>query len=215
MTGTTTATTITTATAKRIIHIPAVITVQIDSREKYPIPFPANIRIEDPAYYPPRKKIIKVRTETTKLDAGDYRLKEFPDCCVIERKGSQLEIFKNLFNPYDQIRMAKALRRLSSVEYPYLLIEVSPAAMMRAPLAPPRFNPEVLVCRLSTIIAKYGLRTLWVSKSSSSTSRRALGITLTHLMLAHALGEALDVPLSSEMDFEMEVVPDGGESSDD
>jgi len=187
--------------AQRVLHIPKTITVQIDSREKYPIPFPANIRIEDPNCYPPRKKIIKVLTKTTKLDIGDYRLKEFPDCCVIERKGSQLEIFKNLFDHRDQIRTAKALRKLSSVEYPYLLIEASPAAMMRPSLVP-IINPEPLVCRLSTIIAKYGLRTLWVSKSSSNTSRRALGIVLTHLMLAHALTEILDVPLNSELEHD-------------
>lgn len=198
-------------TAERVIHIPKTITIQVDSREKYPVPFPANIRIEDPNHRLNRKKIIKVRTETIKLDIGDYRLKEFPDCCVIERKGSQLELFKNLFNARDQIRMAKALRKLSSVEFPYLLIEASPAAVMRRPIVPPKFNPEALTYRLSAIIAKYGLRTLWVSKSSSNTSRRALGVVLVHLMLAHALREVLDVPLNSEF----EVVPDGGEALDD
>jgi hypothetical protein len=190
----------------RLIKLPSRLTIQVDTREKYPIFFPENIRIDIPGTYPAKKKVLPVKTENIKLNIGDYRLKEFPDCCVIERKGAQLEIFKNLFNPKDQIRTAKALRRLSTVEYPYLLIEASPASMMRRPVAPPKFNPEDLIHRLSIVVAKYGLNLLWVPKSNSASARRALGLSLLHLMLGYALREISGTPWEIE-----EVVPGGGE----
>lgn len=179
----------------RVTTVPKQITVQIDTRERYPLFFPANIRIKDPDR-PHRILIIPVLTERVKLDIGDYRLKEYPNCCVIERKGSQLELFKNLYNPRDQLRTAKALRRLSSVEYPYLLLEVTPTGLLRKRTLPFTFDPEALVHRLSLIIAKYGLNVIWAGKSHSPSARRDLGLTLVHLMLGYALREITEVPLA-------------------
>jgi hypothetical protein len=191
-------------TETRQTYIPKTVTVQIDSRERYPVLFPANVRVSDP-HRPGRKQLIKVKTETLKLDTGDYRLKEYPECCVIERKGAQRELFKNLFNTRDQIRTAKALRRLSGMSYPYLLLEVSPASLLSTRTAPSGLRPESLCERLSAVIAKYGLNTLWTGKSNSASARRDLGTVLIHLMLGYALKSLLEVPFDG-------VVPDMGSS---
>ena len=197
---------------RRATAVPSFITVQIDTREKYPLPFPANIRISDPdvAYH---TKIIPVKVEKIKLDIGDYRLKEFPDDCVIERKGSPLEIFKNLFNARDSIRSAKAFRKLSTVQYPYLLLEMSPANLMSASsieAVSGIYDPETVMHRLSLVISKYGLNVVWAPKSSSTKSRRSLGLILLHLMLGYGLREITKVLLDLS-----DVVPDRGLSHND
>lgn len=189
---------------KRETCIPRTITVQVDSRERYPVLFPANVRISDPCRLG-RKLLIKVKTEVIKLDTGDYRLKEYPSCCVIERKGAQRELFKNLFNQRDMIRSAKAFRRLSSCEYPYLLLEVSPASLLCTRTAPFGLQPEMLCERLAGVIAKYNLNTFWTTKSNSASARRALGTVLIHLMLGYALKGISNNPIC--------VVPDKGEGA--
>ncbi len=180
---------------KRQTCIPKVVTVQVDSRERYPVLFPSSVRLSDPCAKN-KKVTVKLNVEVIKLDTGDYRLKEYPNCCVIERKGSQRELFKNLFNQRDMIRTAKALRRLSGVQYPYLLLEVSPAALLNKRTAPFGLNPETLCERLAGVITKYDLRTVWTAKSSSAPARRDLGTCLVHLMLGHALKGLTDSPYS-------------------
>ena len=72
--------------------IPSEITIQVDTREQFPLLFPAIIQIGHPELT--YKKIpIAVKTERVKLDCGDYRLKEYPTDCIVERKASQLEIY--------------------------------------------------------------------------------------------------------------------------
>ncbi|HEC64217.1 MAG TPA: hypothetical protein ENI23_02865 [bacterium] len=192
---------------KRATIVPSHITVQIDTREKYPIPFPRNIRIADPDVQF-RTRLIPVRTEKAKLDKGDYRLKEFPDDCVIERKGSPLEIYKNFFDKKDQIRSAKAFRRLSTVKFPYLLLEMTPANLTSPSLSriAPYYNAEKMMHRLSLVISKYGLNVMWVPKSNSTKVRRVTGQMLLHLMLGYALRELTQVPLN--LDNLNSVVPD-------
>ena len=126
--------------------IPAEITIQIDSREQYPLLFPAMIQIGHPELT--YKKIpVRIIKEVLKLDCGDYRLKEYPTDCIVERKASQLEIWKNLNESHDRIRQAKAFRRLvASCEHPVLLVEASPQELFSND---PRIkNPELVFHRL-------------------------------------------------------------------
>jgi len=174
------------------VQIPKKITIQIDSREQYPITFPAHITIENPdnRY---KKIIIPVKQEVVKLDAGDYRLREFPDCVVVERKGAVRELYTNLFNPKDQIRQAKAFRKLSVAEFPYLLIEVSPAEILSFK-HPEVYHPmESLIHRLTLITAKYRIRPLWIPRARTA---RTTGCVILHLMLSHALQDLLAMPVS-------------------
>jgi len=173
--------------------IPNVVTPQIDTREQYPMLFPNMIRIGHPELT--YKSIpIAVQTERTKLDFGDYRLKEFPNLCVFERKASQLEIYKNLQDSHDRIRQAKAFRRLStSCKYPYILVEASAGELFSTNSKVK--NPELVVHRMALAIAKYNLRLLFIPwKSRNADTRRKVGTLMVHLMLGCALQSTFDCP---------------------
>ena len=173
-------------------HIPIEITVEVDTRERIPIKFPATIRIVNPER-PMERLLIKVQTERTKLDYGDYRLKEYPECCVVERKAGQRELLKNIFNPKDAIRQAKSFRKLSQCQFPYVLIELSPATMLRH--TEHVRDPEALFHKLSLVFVKYGFHVLWMPwRNKRSTYKdRQLGVFLAHLMLSCALQKSFDV----------------------
>jgi hypothetical protein len=172
--------------------IPAEVTVQIDTREKYPMLFPETVKIGHPELSYKAVPIF-VKQERVALPFGDYRLKEYPDICVFERKASQLELFKNLMESSDRIRQAKAFRKLMcGCKAPYLLIEASPAELLGTGTVK---HPEVLCNRLSLAIAKYGLSALFLPwKSRSPDTRRKVGTFMVHIMLGHALHAVFDVP---------------------
>jgi len=173
--------------------IPADITIQVDTREQFPLLFPAIIQIGHPELT--HKMIpIAVTTERTKLDCGDYRLKEYPTECIVERKASQLEIWKNLNESHDRIRQAKAFRKLvASCSHPVLLVEASPQELLGND---PRIkNPELVAHRLSLAIAKYGFNVIFLPwKSRCANTRRKAGHLLLHLMMGYVLAEKFDVP---------------------
>lgn len=173
--------------------IPSVITVQIDTREQIPLLFPAMVSIGHPELT--YKNIpIAVQVERVKLDFGDYRLKEYPTICVVERKASQLEIYKNMNESLDRIRQAKAFRKLTSgCKYPYLLVEASPAELLST--NPHIKQPELVCHRLAIAIAKYKFQALFIPwKCRSPIVRRKVGTFLTHLMLGCVLETKFDVP---------------------
>jgi hypothetical protein len=134
----------------------------------------------------------KVIVEKTKLDYGDYRLKEYPECCVIERKAGLLELYKNLMVYNDKVRQARSFRKLCACEHPYLLVEASPSEL----LSPNKRieNPEIVVANLCMVIAKYGFHILWIPWGTRSPStRRKLGTLMIHIMLACALKRKIDI----------------------
>ena len=171
--------------------IPTSITVEVDTRERKPVKFPAAIKIvhpEDSA----KRLLVRVTTRRVKLPYGDYRLAEYPECCVIERKAGQRELFKNIFNPRDSVRQAKSFRKLSGCEYPYVMIELTPAEILRRnPHVP---DAEALFHKLSLVFAKYGFNVLWIPwRSRKTTGKRHLGQFLLHTMLACGLNKTFDV----------------------
>ena len=169
--------------------VPYQIHVDIDTREKYPIPFPSTVLIQD-TIYPSRIYRLVVKTHKVTLQAGDYRLSDFPDVCVVERKASQQELMNNLFDLKDSIRQSKAFRKLGAAcKHPYLLIESSPTDLLRTkgrsynlPI-----NPELIFNRLAIITAKHKFNILWLPKAKSRNSRLNTGRTILHLMLGHVI----------------------------
>lgn len=173
--------------------IPSLITIQVDTREQYPLLFPETVKICHPELT--YKMIpIEVVTEKIKLDCGDYRLKKYPNECIVERKASQLEIFKNLNESHDRIRQAKAFRRLvANCKYPTLLVEASPTELLSG--NPHIQNPELVAHRLSLTIAKYGFHVIFLPwKSRNNNTRRKAGTLLLHIMLGYVLQHTFDVP---------------------
>jgi len=137
---------------------------------------------------------IQVVSQRIGLDCGDYRLKEYPTDCIIERKAAQLEIYKNLNESHDRIRQAKAFRKLSGAcKYPLLLIEASAGELLSP--SPRIKNPEIVPHRLALAIAKYKFNVMFIPwKSRSSMTRRKVGTLLIHLMLGYSLQSTFDVP---------------------
>jgi len=174
-------------------EIPTLITIQVDTREQIPMLFPSMISIGHPEWTF-KMLPIEVIVQRVKLDFGDYRLAEYPDVCVIERKASQLEIYKNMTESLDRIRQAKAFRKLAAgCRYPYILVEASPAELLSS--NPHVKQPELVCHRFALAIAKYDLRLIIMPwKSRSSDVRRKMGTFMLHLMLGCALKEKFDVP---------------------
>lgn len=173
--------------------IPAEITIQVDTREQYPLLFPELIQIGHPELT--YKMIpIAVTTQRIKLDCGDYRLKEYPAECIVERKASQLEIYKNLNDSHDRIRQAKAFRKLvAACAHPLLLVEASPLELFKSDKHIK--NPEIVAHRLSLAIAKYGFHVIFLPwKSRCGATRRKAGHLLLHIMMGYALQKTFDVP---------------------
>lgn len=163
------------------------VTVQIDTREKYPMLFPKTIAIPHPES-PFKQCTIEVKTEKAKLEYGDYRLKEYPEECVIERKSGQMEIFKNMLDDHDRVRQAKAFRKLTECAHPYILIEASPAELADDA------QSEKVMHRLGIALAKYGLNVLWMPwKTHGPVARRKIGAIMVHLMVAYGIHKKLDI----------------------
>ena len=181
---------------KRDVHhrymIPTSITVEVDTRERLPIEFPSTIRIVHPEK-PMERLVIQVKIKRVKLDYGDYRLGEYPDCCVVERKAGQRELLKNIFNPRDAARQAKSFRKLSQCEYPYILVELSPQQILEQ--TEYVGDPEALIHKMGLVFVKYGLHVLWMPWRARKTmySKRQLGTFLAHLMLACALAKTFEI----------------------
>jgi hypothetical protein len=173
--------------------IPNVITVEVDTREQVPVLFPSTIMVGHPEMTY-KSLPVAIREKRIALPFGDYRLAEYPDLCVIERKASQLEIFKNMNESHDRVRQAKAFRKLASgCKCPYLMVECSPAELLSANARVKQ--PELVVHRLSLAIAKYGFHCIFIPwKSRSPDTRRKVGTLLLHLMLGCALKEKFEAP---------------------
>jgi len=173
--------------------VPNEITVEVDTREQSPILFPSMIHVGDPEITR-RDLPIAVHEEKVALPFGDYRLAEYPDVCVIERKASLLEIYKNMNESHDRIRQAKAFRKLAGgCEFPFILVEASPGELLTSNSRVKQ--PELTVHRLALAIAKYNLRLLVIPwKARNPATRRKMGTLMLHIMLGCVLNRTYDVP---------------------
>lgn len=166
---------------------PKEITVEIDTREQYPVLFPATVTILDPVTHKIHR--VNVATRKVKLDAGDYRLMEYPEVCVVERKASQSELTKNLLSLDDAGRQQRAFQKLSDCcLYPVLLLELSPSEILEYKTnGSMAVNPELLVSRLIVEMYHFKLQTLWFPSGKTTTGRTKLGQLLVHMMLGYGL----------------------------
>jgi len=170
-------------------------TIEIDSREKIPLRFPVHIKVEETDPNEIRRnggrvtgRIVRLKTVVTTLQAGDYRLKEAPDACIIERKYNQRELFKNLFDQRDSARQAKAFLKLQKAcRFPYLLIEGSPTELMTA--CANVAEPDLLMSRLMVVVRKYGLNVLWNNFRKMKYGSTVPGAFVAHLLIGYGVTE--------------------------
>lgn len=151
------------------------ITVEIDTREKYPLLFPANLD-----WAGKRHQVVQ---ERIKLDAGDYRLKEIGNLNLVERKGSPGEIWQNLFTD-DSGRQHRALRKLVEcsqrrcILLDFSLVDVFNFRAFGA------YESGQMLDRLLALAQSYKIDLIWSSGRSTINSRRRLGeLVLRYLLV--------------------------------
>ena len=179
--------------------LPRRLIVECDSREKLPLLFPLHLRLPaDPSGK--TFKSVPIQAVRTKLDSGDYRLKNYPKVCVIERKKGQSELIQNLLTK-DYHRAHASLERLAkSCSHPTLLIESSPNVLLKpAPVYPSTskykksVDPSYMLHRLSSVLGELGIGLLMAGDPRSSSQRRNLARFALHYMVGLAFPKILGI----------------------
>ena len=159
---------------------PKRLTVQVDSREKIPFLFPATTSWGEGK----NARLVPVHVEVCTLDAGDYRLAEYPTSCVIERKGTASELWTNLFSK-DSERQARAFARLSeAADHAYLFLHAPPHDLIVESTRVP--DPAALVHRMAYCIGRFGLHLVILPTSHSAASTRLAGTLALNILVGHA-----------------------------
>ena len=131
----------------------------------------------------PEKKMVTVELHTVrqKLQTGDYVLSGSESTCIIERKGSLLEISKNLFDKKDRERFVRELVRLrEETTHPVLVLEGSPAQLLDSR------EGSIAVDALIRLLQEYGCELLLLP-SGITKHRRALGEWVASLLINRTL----------------------------
>lgn len=173
------------------MHFPAKVKILVDSREKkgHELLFPPNI-IWHPAMGHPERRT-RIEIETRRLDAGDYLLANWPKVCIVERKGSGLEIWGNLMGR-DRPRASKAFSKLSDAcENAYLLIEGGLPQISRDLLGSRIRNLNItdvgpMWDALIHTIIHHHLHTIFTGPLTTPKSKRIVGDFVLRLLLSHA-----------------------------
>ena len=171
------------------MRYPTKITVLVDSREQYPLLFPKTLRWHGPnsirERIEPHGRLLQVTTETRKLRAGDYCLAGQERSCIVERKGSLLELHSNLFTA-DRVRFIKAMNKLiKATDYPVMVLELSVMDLNRRDQRVQA--PDRIFDALMLLGNRYPTLTWWFAGGvKHATARRVLGEQVIRMMLAKA-----------------------------
>ena len=181
--------------------LPRQLTVEVDTREKIPLVFPQYISVPPTASCVGQPKKIRILTKKVKLDAGDYRLKECPEICGIERKSGQSELLSNLTTK-DYSRFYKALQRFSlGYLFPIMLVEATPSILMADPLPTGgvrKTDPSFMVHRLSLLVSLLHIHLIVGGHSRSVAQRRNVGRFMLHLMVGLSIPTILGIKLDTK-----------------
>ncbi len=167
---------------------PKRLTVLVDSREKYPLLFPACV-----VWYPTRSArpfyIVHVDVKVVEMVTGDYALKGYEDTCIIERKGAMTEISANLCSK-DYARSHAAFQRLvNETEHPYLMLEETPAGMLPSNYPSTRPTPDRVVDAFLREVCGFKLPLIFVGRARSPGQRRKLGHFMLKILIGHAMAK--------------------------
>ena len=124
---------------------------------------------------------VELHTVRQKLPTGDYVLSGSESECIIERKGSLLEISKNCFDKKDRQRFIRELVRLKEeTSHPVLVLEGSPAQLLES------HEGSIAVDALIRLLQEYGVELLLLP-SGITKHRRALGEWVARLLINRTL----------------------------
>jgi len=146
------------------------LSVSVDTREKRPLVFPANLPVlQGHPSCRHSTRVVPVVVARATLETGDYAAEGSP--VVIERKGSLQEIQENCLGP-DRPRFLRALDRLAKAAHPIVLLEGSPADLLTVTQRTP--NPHLVVDAFLRDVYERGIR-LIVLPTKTMDQRRAAG----------------------------------------
>jgi ERCC4-type nuclease len=162
-------------------------TLIIDTREKKPLIFPANLRVLSPNASPHlcKTNLLRVHTKKEKLDTGDYLLRGYETVTMIERKGSLREVATNCLNQRDRKRFVACLERMKDAcAEPILLLEGTPLESLRK--TKHVLEPGAAIDALMRLLTEYGIKLLLLP-TASSAQRRATGEWAARLLINGAI----------------------------
>ena len=154
-----------------------------DTREKLPLLIPKRLVMLDDTRPAHEKKAITVELHTVrqKLPTGDYVLSGSESTCIVERKGSLLEISKNCLHGGDRKRFVRELVRLrEETSHPVLVLEGSPSQLLDGN------EGSLAVDALIRLLHEYGCELLLLP-SGIAKHRRALGEWVARLLINRTL----------------------------
>lgn len=167
------------------VKTPKTVTIQIDTREQYPLLFPPTVLWHRDRGGKP--SLIRVKKEEVTLAAGDYTLKGYDDVGGVERKGALDEIAKN-FMSADYRRSSAAFQKLvETYEFPYLLLDVTVGELLTPTERTP--EPRQVLDALLDLTHERGIRLLLAGHAKAVGARRILGEFVLRILLSHALRE--------------------------
>ena len=162
-------------------------TLIIDTREKQPLIFPANLRVLSGASSPhlARTNLVRLHSKKEKLDTGDYLLRGYETVTMNERKGSLREVATNCLNKNDRKRFIACLERMKDAcSEPILLLEGTPLETLRKSKHVP--EPGAAVDALMRLLTEYEINLLLLP-TSSSAQRLATGEWAARLLINGAI----------------------------
>ncbi len=166
--------------------LPSQIIILSDTKERIPLLFPSTISLLDPRQDARSRAevVLPVFIVPQRLRTGDYAIQGFESSCLVERKGSALEVATNCLSA-DRDRFVSTLLRLKSeCRHPVLVFEGSIKKAMRPTAKCP--NAHLAVDSLLRLLLQYGIEFLDFAPSSME-ERRACGELVIRKLIAGAL----------------------------
>lgn len=168
-----------------MVNLPKKVTVLVDSREKLPLIFPENVRVAARRDRTPQ--LIRVTTQSERLETGDYTLRGTASRVIVERKGSFGELSQNLMTK-DRARAFAALTRLAAeTTNPYLLLDMG---------GPHLWTPNeycgdtgLVFDELFRVLGTLRIRPLFWGFPQTLGGRRAAGELALRLLIYHSFLE--------------------------
>jgi hypothetical protein len=161
-----------------LAHTEAILIV--DTREHNPLLFPRILRVAG------QGRVLTIRREA--LKCGDYALSAARTGCVIERKGSASEIITNMLDPVDNARQLRSFDKLAACDYPVLLLEQTPSALLTYNPRDPTHtggDPSLAFDRLLEAVMSRGIHLLFVGSCNTPDRRIRVGELVARILLCH------------------------------
>jgi len=166
---------------------PRTLTLTEDTREQLNLTYPNSLTWYEGRWKNSPAFLLKIKIESSKLEAGDICLKGRENGAVIERKGSVKELQQNLMSD-DRARFLRALTKLKeSCSHPYVLLDIPHAEMMK----PSRYvqRPDQVMDEFYRVMCEFEIPVIYGGNAKTEKQRLSLGTQVVRYLWAHAWAE--------------------------